>query len=95
VTVVYGNQTETAQLGFLPAEMLAHMLLRGMKFERQQTKQNTLGEAGIQRGHRDGQDGGPQPSTPGAWGRPGRQPRSQPTLQHDVPSAEAYPSAKP
>ena len=44
VTVLYGNRTETAQLGILPAEMLALMLLRRMEFERQQTQRNTLGE---------------------------------------------------
>jgi hypothetical protein len=43
VTVVYGNQTKTAQLGILPAEKLAHMLLRLMEFERQQSERNTLG----------------------------------------------------
>jgi hypothetical protein len=30
VTVVYGSGIKTAQLGILPAEMLAHMLLRGI-----------------------------------------------------------------
>ena len=44
VTVVYGNRTQTAQLGILPAEMLVHMLLRRMEFERRETKQSTLGE---------------------------------------------------
>ena len=44
VTVVYGNRTKAAQLGILPAEMLAHMLLRELEFERRETKRNTLGE---------------------------------------------------
>jgi hypothetical protein len=44
VTVVYGNRTQTAQLGILPAGMLAHMLLRRMEFERRETKRSTLGE---------------------------------------------------
>jgi len=43
VTVVYGNRNKAAQLGILPAEMLAHMLLRELEFERRQTKPNTLG----------------------------------------------------
>jgi hypothetical protein len=44
VTVVYGNRTKTRKLGVLPAEMLAHMLLREMEFERRDTKRQTLGE---------------------------------------------------
>ena len=44
VTVVYGNGTKIAQLGILPAEMLAHMLLRELEFERRQTTQSTLGQ---------------------------------------------------
>jgi hypothetical protein len=44
VTVVYGSQTKTAKLGILPAEMLAHMLLREMEFERRETTRQTLGE---------------------------------------------------
>jgi hypothetical protein len=44
VTVVYGNRTKTGKLGVLPAEMLAHMLLREMEFERRDTKRQTLGE---------------------------------------------------
>jgi hypothetical protein len=28
----------------LPADMLAHMLLRELEFERRETKRNTLGE---------------------------------------------------
>jgi hypothetical protein len=41
---VYGSGIKTAQLGILPAEMLAHMLLRELEFERRETKRNTLGE---------------------------------------------------
>ena len=44
VTVVYGSQTKTAKLGILPAEMLAHMLLREIEFERRETTRQTLGE---------------------------------------------------
>ena len=44
VTVVYGSSIKTAQLGILPAEMLAHMLLRDMEFQRRETERNTLGE---------------------------------------------------
>jgi len=44
VTVVYGSGIKTAQLGILPAEMLAHMLLRELEFERRETKRQTLGE---------------------------------------------------
>jgi hypothetical protein len=44
VTIVYGSGIKTARLGILPAEMLAHMLLREMEFERRETKRNTLGE---------------------------------------------------
>jgi hypothetical protein len=44
VTVVYGSAIKTAQLGILPAEMLAHMLLRELEFERRETKRQTLGE---------------------------------------------------
>jgi len=44
VTVVYGSGIKTARLGILPAEMLAHMLLRELEFERRETKRNTLGE---------------------------------------------------
>ena len=44
VTVVFGNGTKIAQLGILPAEMLAHMLLRELEFERRQTTQSTLGQ---------------------------------------------------
>ena len=44
VTVVYGSRTKTAKLGILPAEMLAHMLLREMEFERRETQRQTLGE---------------------------------------------------
>jgi hypothetical protein len=44
MTVVYGSRTKTAKLGALPAEMLAHMLLREMEFERRETKQSTLGQ---------------------------------------------------
>jgi hypothetical protein len=44
VTVVYGSGIKTAQLGILPAEMLAHMLLRELEFERRESKRNTLGE---------------------------------------------------
>jgi hypothetical protein len=38
------SQTKTAKLGILPAEMLAHMLLREMEFERRETTRQTLGE---------------------------------------------------
>jgi hypothetical protein len=34
VTVVSGDNSKTANLGVLPAERLAHMLLRGMAFEK-------------------------------------------------------------
>jgi hypothetical protein len=44
VTVVYGRETKTARLGILPAEMLAHMLLRELEYERRETTRNTLGE---------------------------------------------------
>ena len=44
MTVVYGSRTKTAKLGILPADMLAHMLLRELEFERRETKRNTLGE---------------------------------------------------
>ena len=44
VTVVFGNGTKKAQLGILPAELLAHMLLRELEFERRQTTQSTLGQ---------------------------------------------------
>jgi hypothetical protein len=44
VTVVYGSSIKTAQLGILPAEMLAHMVLRDMEFQRRETERNTLGE---------------------------------------------------
>jgi hypothetical protein len=35
VTLVSGADTKTATLGVLPAERLAHMLLRELEFERQ------------------------------------------------------------
>jgi hypothetical protein len=38
MTVVYGSRTKTAKLGILPAEMVAHMVLREMEFERRETK---------------------------------------------------------
>jgi hypothetical protein len=38
MTVVSGSETKTAQLGMLPADMLAHMLLRVLEFERQNIK---------------------------------------------------------
>jgi hypothetical protein len=44
VTVVYGSSIKTAQIGILPAEMLAHMLLRELEFQRRETDRNTLGE---------------------------------------------------
>jgi hypothetical protein len=44
VTVVYGSRTKTAKLGIFPAEMLAHMLLRELEYERRETTRNTLGE---------------------------------------------------
>lgn len=44
VTVVYGSGTKTAKLGVLPAERLAHMLLRELAWERRQPRRNTLGE---------------------------------------------------
>jgi hypothetical protein len=44
VTVIYGSAIKTAQLGILPAAMLAHMLLRELEFERRETIRNTLGE---------------------------------------------------
>ena len=44
VTVVYGREIKTARLGILPVEMLAHMLLRELEFERRETIRNTLGE---------------------------------------------------
>jgi hypothetical protein len=44
VTVNFGSGIKTAQLGILPTEMLAHMLLRELEFERRETKRNTLCE---------------------------------------------------
>jgi hypothetical protein len=44
VTVVYGSRSKAGKLGILPAEMLAHMLLREMEFERRETERQTLGE---------------------------------------------------
>ena len=44
VTVMYGSGLKTAQLGILPAEMLAHMMLRELEFERREATRYTLGE---------------------------------------------------
>jgi hypothetical protein len=44
VTVVYASGIKTAQLGILPPDMLAHMLLRELEFERREAKRQTLGE---------------------------------------------------
>jgi hypothetical protein len=38
MTVVSGSDTKTAEIGMLPADMLAHMLLRVLEFERQNIK---------------------------------------------------------